>query len=50
MDCKGDKSESQDTYKDAISVVQERDGNGGRGGEKGQTCNLCERTVKRTCQ
>lgn len=30
MDYKGDTSESQDTKKEAIAVVQEKDGEGGQ--------------------
>ena len=49
MDYKGDTSESQDTKKEAIAVVQEKEGEGGQGREKGQTCNVREGTVERAC-
>lgn len=47
MDYKRDTSESQDTKKEAIAVVQEKDGEGGQSKEKGQTCNVHEGTVER---
>lgn len=37
------------TPREVIAVVQENDGEGGQGREKGQTCNVRECTVERAC-
>lgn len=37
------------TPREVIAVVQENDGEGGQGREKGQTCNVRECMVERAC-